>query len=69
MEQHTATRRWTDSGFDLLSPETTLDFRLVRYGREMKLGAHIDPAHSISIDRLGEKYYLMIVITYPKYEI
>jgi hypothetical protein len=30
--------------------------------REMKLGAHIDHAHSISIDRLGEKYYLMIVI-------
>jgi len=40
MEQHTATRRWTDSGFDLLSPETTLNFSLVRYGREMKLGAH-----------------------------
>ena len=30
--------------------------------REMKLGAHIDHAHSISIGRLGEKYYLMIVI-------
>jgi hypothetical protein len=28
----------------------------------MKLGAHIDHAHSISIGRLGEKYYLMIVI-------
>jgi hypothetical protein len=28
----------------------------------MKIGAHIDHAHSISIDRLGEKYYLMIVI-------
>jgi hypothetical protein len=28
----------------------------------MKLGAHIDHTHSISIDRLGEKYYLMIVI-------
>ena len=25
-------------------------------------GAHIDHAHSISIDRLGEKYYLMIMI-------
>jgi hypothetical protein len=30
--------------------------------REVKLGAHIDHAHSISIDRLGEKYYLMIMI-------
>ncbi len=30
--------------------------------REMKLGAHIDHALSISIGRLGEKYYLMIVI-------
>ena len=30
--------------------------------REMKLGAHIDHANSISIGRLGEKYYLMIVI-------
>ncbi len=30
--------------------------------REMKLGSHIDHAHSISIGRLGEKYYLMIVI-------
>ena len=30
--------------------------------RQMKLGAHIDHAHSISIGRLGEKYYLMIVI-------
>jgi hypothetical protein len=27
-----------------------------------KLGAHIDHTHSISIDRLGEKCYLMIVI-------
>jgi hypothetical protein len=30
--------------------------------REMKLGAHIDHVHSISIDRLGGKFYLMIVI-------
>jgi hypothetical protein len=30
--------------------------------RQMKLGAHIDHAHFISIGRLGEKYYLMIVI-------
>jgi hypothetical protein len=30
--------------------------------REMKLGAHIDHAHSISIGRLGEQYNLMIVI-------
>jgi hypothetical protein len=28
----------------------------------MKLGVHIDHTHSISIVRLGEKYYLMIVI-------
>jgi hypothetical protein len=30
--------------------------------REMKLGVHIDHTHSISIDRLGLKKYLMIVI-------
>ncbi len=30
--------------------------------REMKLGARIGHAHSMSIGRLGEKYYLMIVI-------
>ena len=30
--------------------------------REMKVGDHIDHTHSISIDRLAEKYYLMIVI-------
>jgi hypothetical protein len=30
--------------------------------REMKLGGHIDHAHSISLVRLGEKYYLMILI-------
>ena len=28
----------------------------------MKLGTHIDHTHSIPIGRLGEKYYLMIVI-------
>jgi len=30
--------------------------------REIKLGVHMDHVYSISIDRLGEKYYLMIVI-------
>ncbi len=30
--------------------------------REMKLGVHIDHTHSISVGRLGGKYYLMIVI-------
>ena len=30
--------------------------------REMKVGAHIDHTHSISVGRLGGKYYLMIVI-------
>ncbi len=40
MEQHTNTRRWTDSGFDLLSPRTYLNFSTFRYGVEMKLGAH-----------------------------
>ncbi len=29
--------------------------------REMKLGANVDHAHSISIGGLGGKYYLMIV--------
>ena len=28
--------------------------------REMKLGAHIDHAHSISIGRLGEKYSIVV---------
>lgn len=40
MEQHVSTRRWTDSGFDLLSRGVTLDFHDSNYGVEMKLGAH-----------------------------
>jgi dUTP pyrophosphatase len=40
MQDHVAARRWTDSGFDLLSPKTTLDFQNVQHGVEMKLGAH-----------------------------
>ena len=40
MEQHVSTRRWTDSGFDLLSRGVTLDFHHSNYGVEMKLGAH-----------------------------
>jgi hypothetical protein len=40
MEDHVKNRRWTDSGFDLLSPPTLLDFRSHTYGLEMKLGAH-----------------------------
>lgn len=35
---HLASRRWTDSGFDLLSPEISLDFSEKAYGAEMKLG-------------------------------
>lgn len=40
MEDHIKNRRWTDSGFDLLSPPMVLDFRSHTYGIEMKLGAH-----------------------------
>lgn len=35
---HLAKRRWTDSGFDLLCPEMSLDFSDGKYGVEMKLG-------------------------------
>lgn len=37
-KQHIETRRWTDSGFDLLNPAMTLDFTGGKYGVEMKLG-------------------------------
>ncbi len=42
------------------SPQENQD--VLKKLREMKLGAHIDHAHSISIRGLGEKLYLMIVI-------
>lgn len=35
---HLANRRWTDSGFDILSPQMNLDFSDGKYGVEMKLG-------------------------------
>lgn len=37
-KQHLENRRWTDSGFDLLSPTSQLDFLHNKYGVEMKLG-------------------------------
>jgi dUTPase len=40
MQEHLTKRRWTDSGFDLISPEFNLDFQNCSYGIEMKLGAH-----------------------------
>ena len=40
MEQHVNQRRVTDSGLDLLSLETFLDFSQQHYGVEMKLGMH-----------------------------
>jgi dUTP pyrophosphatase len=40
MQNHVNSRRWTDSGFDLLSPEMILNFRNRQYGVEMRLGAH-----------------------------
>lgn len=40
MKSHLEKRRWTDSGFDLLSPEMFLDVCNQRYGVEMKLGVH-----------------------------
>jgi dUTP pyrophosphatase len=40
MSVHLNNRRWSDSGFDLLSPYTILAFNTSRIGVEMKLGAH-----------------------------
>lgn len=40
MKAHVNNRRWTDSGFDLLSPEMILNFQNRQYGVEMRLGAH-----------------------------
>jgi hypothetical protein len=40
MNAHLANRRWSDSGFDLLSPKITLSFNMNHLGVEMKLGAH-----------------------------
>jgi len=40
MQAHVNNRRWTDSGFDLLSPLTILCFQNSQYGVEMRLGAH-----------------------------
>ena len=40
MQEHLKKRRWTDSGFDLLSPEMILYFQNNKNGVEMKLGAH-----------------------------
>ena len=40
MQEHVKNRRWTDSGFDLLSPEMILYFQNNKNGVEMKLGAH-----------------------------
>jgi dUTPase len=36
--EHLEKRRWTDSGFDLLCPQMSLDFSDNKYGVEMKLG-------------------------------
>lgn len=36
--EHLKSRRWTDSGFDLLCPEMTVDFERSLFGTEMKLG-------------------------------
>jgi dUTPase len=35
---HLKNRRWTDSGFDVLSPEMTVNFERTLFGNEMKLG-------------------------------
>lgn len=40
MTAHLNNRRWSDSGFDLLSPQMNLSFFDSRIGIEMKLGAH-----------------------------
>lgn len=56
MQQHVLGRRWTDSGFDLLSPGDTLDFRNSSYGVEMKLGAHF-----AAVDKQGNPVpYLLL---------
>lgn len=45
---HVRARRKTDSGFDILSPETTLDFSRSNLAAELKLG--------IKVAALDEKY-------------
>ena len=40
MRIHLEKRRWTDSGFDLMSQETLLNFVNKSYGVEMKLGVY-----------------------------
>ena len=39
-QDHVATRRWTDSGFDILNPAMNLNFHKSNFGVEMKLGVH-----------------------------
>ena len=56
MEEHLTKRRWTDSGFDLLSPEMTLDFRNIHYGVEMKLGAHFA---ALDVNNIPVPYLLL----------
>ena len=38
METQLLNRRWTESGFDIVSPSTTLDFKQTNIGVELRLG-------------------------------
>jgi dUTP pyrophosphatase len=57
MQSHVMNRRWTDSGFDMLSPSQDLNFTVSRNAAEFKTGMHF-----AALD-LGENPvpYLLIV--------
>lgn len=57
MRAHLLLRRWTDSGFDLLSPQTVLDFSVSKNAAEVKTGMHF-----AALDSEGHPVpYLLIV--------
>lgn len=57
MKAHVLNRRWTDSGFDLLCPKTTLDFTETSLAAEVRTGVHC-----AALDENGECVpYLLIV--------
>jgi dUTP pyrophosphatase len=57
MSAHLLLRRWTDSGYDLLSPQTTLDFSHSKNAAEVRTGMHF-----AALDAEGNPVpYLLIV--------
>jgi dUTP pyrophosphatase len=57
MSAHLLLRRWTDSGYDLLSPQTTLDFSNSKNAAELRTGMHF-----AALDAEGNPVpYLLIV--------